>query len=84
MQSHVSYQKQDVASSMAGEIGEGWYVMEWVRISALFWLEKKYIKEPYESVYQFPLLATKPTARWAAVFAEAKVLSSIPSAVCKQ
>lgn len=72
---------------MAGETVEGWHVMDpfqkGVRISALSWLEKKkYIKQPYESVYQFPLLATKPTARWAAVFAEAKVLTSIPSAVC--
>lgn len=73
---------------MAGETVEGWHVMglfhqKGVRIGALSWLEKKkYIKQPYESVCQFPLLATKPTARWAAVFAEAKVLSSIPSAVC--
>lgn len=40
--------------------------------------------QTYLSVNQFPLLAAEPTICGAAVFVEAKVVNSIPSAACMQ
>lgn len=69
---------------MAGETVEGWHYMDpfqkEVRISALSWLQKPR-KAALLECLSVPSAGYKARARGAAVFAEAKVWSSIPSAV---